>query len=266
MAFHSFKQGVKKILPAAWVSWIIRQRGEKMKPLDLSYLEMIRKATTVELKNEFFLENNLLPSLGINNERLEEFPATLYPYTGFGLHYWQYPIQFAPYLVKLSQFPIHSYLEIGTRHGGTFMITVEFLEKFNGPIRATGVDLGYAPAIVKYSQEKTGTRFLQADSGGEVFKSYLQQHPHFDLAFIDGNHEEWACRADVELLRDKCNILVLHDIASDVCPGVKIIWSELKAVGKNEFDFYEFTSQYGLANAYLGIGMAVRKKFIAGRK
>jgi len=58
-------------------------------------------------------------------------PDELYQFCGRGLHYWQYPNQFSKYLVRLSQFKVESYLEIGVRHGGTFVITVEYLSRFH---------------------------------------------------------------------------------------------------------------------------------------
>src|SRR5438045_1902366 len=123
-AVHNIKQAIKKILPTAVTELIIRMKGEEMKMIDLSYIKLITEKDEKYLEDARLLETDLLPQLGLNNERLNEFPVALYEHTGNGLLYWQYPNQFSKYLVHLSKYKIESYFEIGVRHGGTFIITV----------------------------------------------------------------------------------------------------------------------------------------------
>jgi precorrin-6B methylase 2 len=54
---------------------------------------------------------------------------------------WQYPNQFSKYLAELAAHPVDRYLEIGVRHGGTFVITVEYLSRFHPVREAIAVDL-----------------------------------------------------------------------------------------------------------------------------
>src|SRR5438045_9414320 len=106
---HNVKQAVKKILPSGLVKFITRIKGEKMKAIDLSYIDLLKEKDKNFLTDAFLLETNLLPRLGLNNERLEEFPEELYNCSGHGLLYWQYPNQFSKYLVELSKYRIESY-------------------------------------------------------------------------------------------------------------------------------------------------------------
>jgi cephalosporin hydroxylase len=265
--FHKFKQAIKKILPSSAVDFIIRIKGERMKMIDLSYIKLIREKEENYLTDPMMLETDLLLRLGINNERLNEFPPQLYDHTGYGLLYWQYPNQFSKWLVQLSKYKIGSYFEIGVRHGGTFVITVEYLQKFNKIKKAVGIDIGYAPGLVAYGKQNSASTFLQADSRSEKIKEFLSASGRFDLVLIDGNHEEEFCRHDFNLMKDRANIIVLHDIVSDECPAVKKLWQEIKTNFNAEYNFFEFTDQYDNVlkkenRSYLGFGMAVRKSFM----
>lgn len=247
------------------VGAILRSKWEKMKPVDLSQVELIRMQSAEKLSDAAFLEKNLLPQLGLNNELLYQLPDELYHYTGKGLLHWQYPVQFSKYLALLSTLKIESYLEIGVRHGGTFVITVEYLKKFGTLKKAVGVDLGYSPSVVAYSKTLDGVRFFQADSQTERFSDLLKKEQDFDLVLIDGNHEEAECRYDYEVVKDRAGIIVLHDIVSIICPGVQNLWREIKQ--NNEFVFYEFTEQYEsvkrrTGQEFFGIGVAVKKTYL----
>ena len=266
-AVHNFKQAIKKILPGRVVDFIVRMKGEKMKMIDLSYIKLIREKDEKYLKDANMLETELLPQLGLNNERLNEFPPELYDHAGYGLLYWQYPNQFSKYLVQLSKYEINSYFEIGVRHGGTFVITVEYLKKFNRVKKAVGLDIGYAPGVIAYKKQNPGVTFLQADSRSEKIRNFLDKAGNFDLVLIDGNHEEEFCRQDFNLMKDRANIIVLHDIVSDECPSVKKLWQDIKSGYSTSYNFFEFTDQYESVlkkegKSYLGIGMAVRKLFL----
>jgi hypothetical protein len=221
---HRFKVILKRVLPEWCVAMVLRLKWERMKEIDLSAIELINNRTTAFLSDPAKLEHDVLPQLGLNNELLYQLPEELYPYTGKGLFYWQYPNQFSHYLVLLSKLKIESYLEIGVRHGGTFVITVEYLQKFHPIKRAIGVDLGYSPSVLKYSKMNKSARFFQCDSQTERFKELLKKEVHFDLVLIDGNHEEVECRNDYEAVKNRAGIVVLHDIVSVICPGVQKLW------------------------------------------
>ncbi|MFM9944502.1 MAG: hypothetical protein ACKVQB_04645, partial [Bacteroidia bacterium] len=86
-----------------------------------------------------------------------------------------------------------------------------------------------------------------------------------DLVLIDGDHSFEACWSDFEVIKDKANIIVFHDIVSDVCPGVVNVWNSVKE--NVEYKTFEMIDQYEevtlrVGKKYLGIGVAVKKEFI----
>jgi len=231
--------------------------------LDLSKVELIRNSSIDELRDIGFTENLLL-RMGLNNEILSHYPEELYQYTGYGLFSWQYPNQFSRLLVKLSEYPIQSYLEIGARHGGTFIIMYEYLRKFNPHFdKAIAVDIIKSDSLVKFTESKRGIEYLICSSQSFRFRK-LMEKTGLDLVLIDGDHSLEACKNDFELVRDKSKMLIFHDISSVVCPGVCATWLHFKSIYKSQYDFFEFTDQYEevyqrTGNSYLGIGLAIKK-------
>ena len=249
-------------MPEPVVATILRWKWEKMKAIDLSQLALITNSTINELTNTEWLEKKLLPSLGLNNEALYQMPEELYPYTGAGLLHWQYPKQFSKYLVLLSQLKLESYLEIGVRHGGTFVITIEYLQRFHRLERAVGLDRGYSPSVVTYSKQNKTAQFFQADTQTERFADMLKKEAWFDCILIDGNHDEEACRNDYEAVKNKAGIIVLHDMASDSCAGVQKLWKQIKQ--GDDVVCFEFAAQYESVVArtgqhFFGLGVAIKK-------
>lgn len=212
------------------------------------------------------LEKIILDS-GLNDEILNEQPQELRDYfgTGYGLKIWQYPNQFVPYLLFLSKYApkIHSYLEIGCRHGGTFIFTNEFINAVNGSkIRSIACDMIDAPTnIIEYTQLNNNAEYFKFNSHSVGFLNFISDKS-FSLVLVDADHSYDGVKKDTELVLDKTNILVLHDIVNSVCPGVVKYWNELKTEYSSLFDFYEFTNQYSSVNgSFLGIGCAVKKNF-----
>src|SRR5580658_7495728 len=121
--------------------------------VDLAIAE-IRQAPLAKLRDPTWLQYYLLPRLGLNGELLNEFPEELYPWCGFGVRSWQYPSQFSRYLVYLSGKQIRSYLEIGCRHGGTFIITVEYLKRFNHLQVACAMDIEESEIMQEYKRKE----------------------------------------------------------------------------------------------------------------
>jgi cephalosporin hydroxylase len=269
---NALRDAAKILLPAPVARSIQDALSERMgkrfgwiRPIDLSRVDLIRNASLDRLTDASYLEHELLPRLGLNDEMLHLVPRSLHPYTGQGLLHWQHPNQFSKYLVELSNHRIESYLEIGVRHGGTFVITIEYLSRFHPLREAVGVDLGRSPTLQSYASSRPGVRVMQADSHGEEFAAYVELQEPFDLALIDGDHEEAGCRADFELLRERARILVLHDIVSEPVPGVGKVWREGKASYGDRFQFLEFTDQYDELKReagpdLLGIGMAISRE------
>jgi hypothetical protein len=227
---------------------------------------LLRRFPAEKLKDAQAVER-LIISLGLypwEAISLEQFPKTLWPFCNQGLGIWQYPNQFARCLVELSQYPIRTYLEIGVARGGTMITVIEYLKRFSRSIQAVGVDpLPIEPPLPAYARGNASLRYIQD------FSSRLPAHldwdrAFFDLVLIDGYHDEPVSWADFQLVKDRANIILFHDITNDLVPGVGASWERVKREHADEFKFIEFTEQYPEVTArtgrrYLGIGAAIRK-------
>lgn len=205
-----------------------------------------------------FLEDDLLLKMGLNNEHLEEFPEELYPYTGKGLLLWQYPNQLSKLLVYLAGIrDVKSYMEIGVRFGGNMLLLKRFLEGAYGhEIEVTGVDPRPNKKLKRIAGEEQ-IIYYNLRSTSQRFKKIIQ-NKQYDIVFIDGDHSYEVCKQDFELFKDKARYIILHDIISDVCPGVVKVWNEIKANPK--YEIIEFVDQYPSCyrraeKKYLGIGI-----------
>ena len=181
---------------------------------------------------------------------------------GQGLRSWQYPVQLAPYLVLLSGLGIRRYLELGVEHGGTFVLTTEYLSRFDPIERAVAVDLNRLRSAHAYRRLRPQARFAMVDSGSPEFRTLLGREGPFDLALIDGDHSEHAVRRDWETIRPHARVVAFHDIVDSLSPGVAAVWSEIRERHAGEYEFHEFTRQYESVRAregrtFLGLGVAV---------
>lgn len=228
--------------------------------MELERINLIKNSSKRELENVDYLEN-LIISLGFNTEILREQPEVVQK-NGGGLLIWQYPNQFSKYLLLLKTLKIRSYIEIGCRWGGTFVLTNEYLKMFNNIDKSVAVDIIDSP-VVEYCIKNPNTRFLKIDSHSTEFQAYIRDN-FFDLIFIDGDHSYTGVKNDYEVCKNSGNIFVFHDIFNDVCPGVVQFWKELKDTEKDTFNFFEFTEQYPevfsrTGQNFLGIGVMIRK-------
>lgn len=217
------------------------------------YINKIREAPIEKLRDETWLEEYFLPSLGFNNEFLHEFPSHLYSHCGFGLKSRQYPNQFSKYLVWLSKQNINSYLEIGCRHGGTFIITLEYLQRFSKePIQGLGIDPVLSHVMKHYVRLNPNVTYLNISSQHSNFNDIIARE-NFDLVLIDGDHRYEDVLYDFNLVQRSARLIALHNIASDVCPGVVYLWNQIK---HNYAKSIEFVEQYdSVPRNYLGIGV-----------
>lgn len=200
-----------------------------------------------------------LPLLGMNNEILREFPEKLYKYcTGSGLRFWQYPNQFSSYLKFLSQLEIDSYLEIGCRWGGTFVIVAEALRQRNLNITLYACDIIEMSEVLKQYSTIQNFYYFEKSSFELQPKDFVNHKA--DLVFIDGSHSYHAVEKDFNLaLSLDAKYIVFHDISSTACPQSTHHWQQLKQRYANQCTFHEFTDQYdSVPNNYLGIGVMQR--------
>ena len=162
----------------------------------------------------------------------------------------------------MSEQNINSYIEIGCRWGGTFVLTNEYLKRFNSMKKSVAVDIIDSP-VIDYCRSNNETEFLKIDSSSREFKNYMDNN-YFDLIFIDGDHTYNGVSNDYHISKNSGKIFVFHDIVNDVCPGVVQLWNELKMNEKDTYTFFEFIEQYPDVWAethqkFLGIGVAIKK-------
>lgn len=191
------------------------------------------------------------------------YPSVLVPNTGHGLRIWQYPNQFAPYLIRVSAEAPKSYLEIGTMDGGTFAFTTEYLRRMCGLERACAVDINPpSPFLKAYASLEPISTLLQVDSKLMSGK----EHGTFDLVMVDGDHSYSGCMSDLSLADSMgCRMVAVHDIVdqfeNSFQNGVGRAWNDWKQANSSSWIFKEFTLQYdGVAGSWMGIGLAIRKK------
>lgn len=219
---------------------------------------MIQNESLENLQDASYLEHHLLLKLGLNNENLHEFPAHLAQFYGNGLKSWQYPNQFSKFLVSLSKLSVENYLEIGCRHGGTFIIIHEYLKRFNAQVRSVAVDPFYSLIMDIYVNDIDSNASYVVDFS--TSKRFIDLSAHqWDISFIDGDHSYRGALLDYLLVKDCSKNLVFHDIVNDACPGVQQIWRELKSV-YGAVRTEEYIEQYQevverMHRNYLGIGV-----------
>ena len=234
------------------------------KNLEIERINLIRNSSISDLTNQSYTED-LLSKLGLNDEELFNFPKSLYPYCGNGLQSWQYPSQFSKFLIKLSEYNISSYLEIGAKHGGTFIIITEYLRKFNEPIKSIAVDLFLIKGVLKYKKNNSNVESIACNSQSKEFLDLIKKKGPFDLVLIDGDHSYEGCKSDFNAIKGYSKMIAFHDIVGMGVPGVIKFWNEIKENYHHEFDFFEFIDQYkevtqSTGKTWLGLGLAVKKK------
>jgi cephalosporin hydroxylase len=147
-------------------------------------------------------------ALGLNNENLREQPPELASSFGTGLHLWQYPIQMGRYLSFLAAHAeANSYVEIGSRWGGTLIAVCETLRhNCKGCLkRIVAVDpVGETPLLIEYRayllihSPEVVLDFYKGLSSAPSFKQLmLSFQPSY--VFIDGDHRYMAAQEDHEL-------------------------------------------------------------------
>jgi hypothetical protein len=228
---------------------------------------VIRDTPLERLSDATYLEGTLLPRLGVAGTIPAIFPSELQGVVGTGLQSMQWPIQLAPYLVALSGFPIRSYLEIGVFLGGTFATTVEYLDRFRRLDRAIAVDRNFGVVARRYKRVRPNTEFVRTTSGTSEFRRRVQAwNP--DLVLIDADHTYQAVSNDFACVDGIARMIALHDIVDNASPGVRRLWTELRAERSDDYRFFEFVAQYPevqsrFGGALLGLGLAVRRDFAA---
>ena len=205
-------------------------------------VNLIRSASIRQLASPSWLEHELLPELGLSDVNRNWYPPFLQPFCGKGVQSFQQPNQFSRYLCHLSRYKISSYLEIGVWQGGTFIITLEYLSRFNDIRCALAIDTNIQLLMRQYALMNDRVLLHEGDSKTPEALAMVARD-WWDLALVDGDHSEEGCFADYRAVRNAAGMIALHDIHSDVCPAVTSVWKRLSDIYPRQC-LYEFTEQY----------------------
>ena len=190
-------------------------------------VDLIQSESLEHLRDPAYLEYRLLPLLGLNDRHMHQYPSHLHAHCGTGIDSWQYPNQFSRYLVHLSTLGLTSYCEIGCHKGGTFIITVEYLRRFNDIHSALAVDNWSRDRMIRYSELRPEVEYLPVSS---LDSSFLERYAKqaWDLVLIDGDHSYQGVRKDFDQCAGRARYIAFHDIVNSLCPGTQQIWAEMK--------------------------------------
>lgn len=231
------------------------------------------KTAIQKIKNTNFLDSNidyetLIKELGLNLEIKHRLPKSWYPfikdwekYCDCGLRTWQEPKQFGDLLHFLHEYlsnnQINSYLEIGSRHGGTFIWIDSMLRAFNSNINSYAVDIAiYGETLKAYQEYTNNINFIKADSTDPVLWTKLPNT--IDMILVDGNHAyEYALADYYNSLYKKPKLILFHDINNETCPGIIRLWKEIIEHKTKNIDYYEFITENC---AYYGIGVYILRQ------
>lgn len=211
-------------------------------------IELIRKTPIENMDEHFILE------LGLNDECLYEQPPELNQYFGKGLKIWQYPNQISPFIQSLNGISCKSYMEIGVRHGGNFILITEVLAKINPNIITYACDINPMSEILKEYRKHRNFVYLEMSSLTDEFKSFCENN-YIDFAFIDGDHSYESVMSDYQIFKNKLETkhIVFHDIRNDSCPFSVAVWNEVKYTPGCVWR--EYILQYeSVVGNFLGIG------------
>lgn len=225
-------------------------------------VDLIQGVPTSRCIDIEYLEHELIPALGLNNEQLHNQPTELTPHYGKGLHLWQYPNQLARFLVWLAfnAKGMRSYMEVGCRWGGTFIVVTEWLRKIGAPLEyAIAVDpIAPTPFVKRYQElAQVPVSYLQMFSTSRPFLDFAKSAKP-EMVFIDGDHRMAGVMTDHANARRYAKIIVHHDVSSDACRDTTMFWQYLK-MAEDQFEAIDFTQQYdSVQGSFLGIGALKR--------
>ena len=240
--------------------WASRSKAEIHSAVD-SAISLIASLTDHQTRDSVYLETELIPRLGLNNEMLHEQPVHLKDYYGKGLHIWQYPIQFAPFLAWLAAngSGIKKYLEIGVRWGGTFIAVSEFLRRVSPSFeRSIAVDPIEPSPLMRRYLELGRADYHQCLSTDTTFSALLDAEKP-DFVFIDGDHTMRGVMHDFDVCSRHADHIAFHDVRSDGCVDTTLFWSFLQHHA-TKYESCDFVEQYdSVKGGFMGIGVLTRR-------
>lgn len=247
-------------------------RRKTAPPVDPVWLEtqanIIFELSDAQILDTDFIEKCLVPSLGLNDELLEQQPPEFSQSFGKGIFLWQYPNQVAAFLTHLAAVrpPVTHYLEIGSRWGGMFFLMCVWLKRISGTTfkAGTAIDIVSEPPLLEIFRNigpLTGIeiRYLQNDSHDETVEHFIKDNRP-DIVFIDGEHSVQAALHDHMINLDSADWIVHHDISNDSLPHLRFLYDSLVRLSDSEFESQKFVQQYeSVEGNHLGIGLMSRK-------
>lgn len=167
----------------------------------------------------------------------------------------QHPEEIAAFLTFLQEKQIRSFLEIGSKFGGTIWLVSRIMRKRS---RVVSVELPNSewgrsdsqPSIeqcfIQLRREGFDAHLLLGDSTDATIVDRVKRLAPFDAALIDANHTEPYVRRDFANYGRLTRIVCFHDIVEKLVqtPGKKDIevpkvWRELKTTYKDAAEFTE---------------------------
>jgi hypothetical protein len=226
------------------------------------FIDQFRSISDDLLYDEKYMEKFTIEKIGLNQEGLGEIAPELKSFCGTGLYIWQNPRQFSKFIIWVMKNAkkYSSYLEIGCRWGGTFIVICEILHRVNPIFKwAAAVDLIEKPPFVERYMELTKNSgfdilYYQGSSTSEDFIKLVNERKP-EISFIDGDHRIVGALKDHMLVREFSEIIIHHDISSDTVPETTLLWNSLKKLESGRKSA-EFTDQYqSQKGKYFGIGV-----------
>ncbi len=127
----------------------------------------------------------------------------------------QHPLEIAAFAKLLADAGVKSFLEIGSKYGGSIKVVANALPKGS---RIVSVDLGRnGPALAEtISELKQGGYDARLIIGNSTFDGIIAQAKAlgpYDAVFIDGDHRMPALQSDWDHYGRMGKIIGFHDIA-----------------------------------------------------
>lgn len=188
----------------------------------------------------------------LTNEAGSSNPDYFHATKAGGLKLQQVPQEYATLLLFLKERKIESYLALGIGNGGSFALECFFMKE--SLAFACAVDnMAYGKQIGQNSSEvmsyidsvkshlKCDVFFMEMDTN-EFFKvdqEGIKDGNFYDAIMIDADHSYEGVKKDfdnsLKRVRDG-GVIIFHDINSEACPGIKLIWKQVK----DEYKSWEF--------------------------
>lgn len=165
---------------------------------------------------------------------------------------WQTPLQFAAFLVFLSEQRVFTLCEIGTCTGYTSTFAAAYLQRFG----LTKLDTFDIFQIVQPELQQFWKDHAIPVSYTVCDADSIPKHmaPSYDVMFIDGDHSYQWVQHDFRMYGKMAKFVAFHDINDAFCEGVVRLWKEIKQVHSNDAEFHEFLQHPNNFNL-MGIGV-----------